>query len=220
MVVPIQFDQATRRRVTSFGWIGVVRTHWQCIEFLKTVGWRPRDRHDDELDTFEGLVRWAERQGVLSGRAVDEVLSLASRRPVDADRALAEARRVRDLIYRILSRTALDVPTDAGHVDELNRMLKDAFPLRRLSNGARGFEWIWTTDPHRLDGLLASVVWSTAELLTAPEADRLRLCDADDCGWLFIDGSRNRSRRWCDMSDCGNRAKVRAFRARRAPGGG
>ncbi len=53
-----------------------------------------------------------------------------------------------------------------------------------------------------------------AELLVAPELARVRLCEGDDCGWLFVDGSRAGSRRWCDMSDCGNLAKVRAFRAR------
>lgn len=57
---------------------------------------------------------------------------------------------------------------------------------------------------------------SAAALLTAEEVERLKLCDAHDCGWLFVDASRNRSRRWCDMADCGNRAEARRFRERRS----
>jgi predicted RNA-binding Zn ribbon-like protein len=85
----------------------------------------------------------------------------------------------------------------------------------RLASTPAGLAWDWRLDPSRLDHPLGPIAWSTADLLTSPEAHRLSLCAADDCGWLFIDSSRNHSRRWCDMADCGNRAKVRRFRSRR-----
>ncbi len=84
----------------------------------------------------------------------------------------------------------------------------------------RGFIWDWQDDPEpALDRVLWPIIRSAAQLLIADELSRLKLCDADDCGWLFVDGSRNRSRRWCDMSDCGNRAKARRYRERQREGG-
>jgi predicted RNA-binding Zn ribbon-like protein len=61
------------------------------------------------------------------------------------------------------------------------------------------------------------VAWSLAVLhsaLAAGYADRIKVCRNDECGWLFFDESRNRSRQWCDMAACGSRMKARAYRAR------
>jgi predicted RNA-binding Zn ribbon-like protein len=69
-------------------------------------------------------------------------------------------------------------------------------------------------DAYRPDSMLAPVAWSLATLLTSPDRDRVKVCDGPDCGWMFVDASRNRSRRWCDMSDRGDRAKVRRYRRR------
>lgn len=76
-----------------------------------------------------------------------------------------------------------------------------------------GYRWAWH-DADSLESVLWPIIGSAADLLTSPELEKVKLCAADDCGWLFIDGSRNRSRRWCDMSDCGNRAKARRYRRR------
>jgi predicted RNA-binding Zn ribbon-like protein len=56
------------------------------------------------------------------------------------------------------------------------------------------------------------VARSAAELLQSEELGRVRRCDGEDCRWLFLDTSRSRNRRWCDMADCGNTAKVRRYR--------
>ena len=82
--------------------------------------------------------------------------------------------------------------------------------------GAFGWEFDAEAD-------LARPAWSIArsavEILTGELYDLVRECAADDCAWLFIDTSRNHSRRWCSMSSCGNRAKVHQFRQRKRAGG-
>ena len=60
-----------------------------------------------------------------------------------------------------------------------------------------------------LDGVLAPITWSAAEFLRDPASARVKECDGETCGWLFLDTSKNHSRRWCEMKDCGNRAKAR-----------
>ncbi len=99
-------------------------------------------------------------------------------------------------------------------MDTLSRELSIARDHERLSRSADVFAWTWD-DRYALDLVLWSVSRSAAELLTSGELSTLRQCGGEECGWLFLDPSRNHSRQWCDMRDCGNRAKVRRFRARR-----
>ena len=77
--------------------------------------------------------------------------------------------------------------------------------------------WTWT-DEDVLDRMLWPVVRSSAELLVEGDLTRVRQCHGEQCGWLFVDMTKNRSRRWCDMGDCGNLAKVRRFRSRHRKG--
>ena len=91
-----------------------------------------------------------------------------------------------------------------GDLNERNKA-----ELKRIGSEADSFTWEWTGDEAALDRMLWPVVGSAADLLTSEDLDRVGECQGDGCGWLFIDMSRNHSRRWCDMGDCGNRAKAR-----------
>jgi predicted RNA-binding Zn ribbon-like protein len=81
-----------------------------------------------------------------------------------------------------------------------------------------GFVWDW----HEVDGVLELPIWivarSAADLLVSSELERVRECAGEKCDWLFLDASRNQSRRWCDMAACGNRAKAQRNYARRRGG--
>lgn len=93
----------------------------------------------------------------------------------------------------------------------LDGALPAALGRLRLVPGRKRFTWDWAGDVEALDRVLWPVVRSAAELLTSGDLDRVRRCAGDDCAWLFLDRSRNGSRRWCDMTVCGNRSKVRRF---------
>ncbi|MBN1859137.1 CGNR zinc finger domain-containing protein [Candidatus Bipolaricaulota bacterium] len=77
------------------------------------------------------------------------------------------------------------------------------------------FQWGWSDAEDQLEWPVWILARSAADLLTSDERDRVRRCAGPDCGWLFVDISRNHSRRWCDMADCGNRAKARRSYARK-----
>lgn len=66
----------------------------------------------------------------------------------------------------------------------------------------------------RTGQLLSTIARQAVDLFEPEQSDRIRLCAADDCGLIFFDESRSNNRRWCSMQRCGNRAKVRAHRAR------
>jgi len=71
------------------------------------------------------------------------------------------------------------------------------------------FAWGWDFYQAALDDIIWPVVRSAADLLTSDTLPMLRICAADDCQWLFMDTSKNQTRRWCNMKSCGNRAKAR-----------
>jgi predicted RNA-binding Zn ribbon-like protein len=197
-----------------------METHWTCLEFTQTVGWAERDRPDDELTSYEALVGWAERRGVLDPAHGERLRRAAAARPKEAARILRRATALRALIYRIFSAVGRDLPPAEPGIQELNSVLPDANRRLRVVRTGAGFGWDWLEDPDQpLDRVLWPIIRSAAHLLTSSELERVRLCDAGDCGWLFVDASRNRSRRWCDMSECGNRAKARRYRERRREDG-
>jgi predicted RNA-binding Zn ribbon-like protein len=96
----------------------------------------------------------------------------------------------------------------------LNANVAASYPYLRLAGGEPRFVWTWAEGGDKLDQILWPVVRSAAEALTSGELERIRMCAGEHCGWLFIDRSKNRSRRWCDMQECGNVAKVRRYRRR------
>jgi predicted RNA-binding Zn ribbon-like protein len=95
-----------------------------------------------------------------------------------------------------------------------NRALASMLSHSRLAPSEGGLRWDWDSRWDKLDSVIWPVVKSAVDLMTSEAIKRVGQCADERCGWLFWDASRNRSRRWCDMSDCGNRAKVRRFYAK------
>lgn len=194
-----------------------IRTDWNCITFTRTTGWEVRDRDGDDLISYGGLVDWAEREGLVDGETAAALRSRAGERPDEAVRVLEVATRMRAALYTTLTAVAREEEPPVESLDRLNAALRSAASHVLLAGEGRSFGWTFEASAREhLEWPVWRVARSAAELLTAEEVERLKLCDAHDCGWLFIDASRNRSRRWCDMADCGNRAKARRFRQRRS----
>ncbi len=97
-------------------------------------------------------------------------------------------------------------------MDELNQSLSKISSGAGIRHSARGFEWAWNVDKDSLDMPIALVALSAAELLVSAERERVGQCaDERGCGWLFLDTSKNHSRRWCDSKDCGNRDRQHRY---------
>jgi predicted RNA-binding Zn ribbon-like protein len=94
-------------------------------------------------------------------------------------------------------------------------VLRRASAETRLVASGRGFTWSLAEEEDDLERPLWLVSRSAAELLASDELERVRRCAGHPCGWLFLDASKNRSRRWCSMASCGSRAKMRRLYARR-----
>ena len=186
---------------------------WLCLEFANTVDNYRRDDPYDFLPDFESLVAFGLRTDAVSRREAEVIRQLAKLEAARGVECLERARTLRRSIYDIFSTFAAggDPPPDA--LAALNAMYSEAARHARVMRAGTSFEWGWDSADEP-DRLLWPVVRSAALLLTSPELNRLRQCDGHNCTWLFLDKSKNRSRRWCTMDICGNRAKSRRHYAR------
>ena len=186
-----------------------------CLDFVNTVDPRADGENRDYLSTYADLVAWSRHAGVLSEGVAERLSAEAGRRPAEAEATLARALVLREAIYRVFYELAHGTSPAAADLEVLNRELGRAMAHARITPVSEGFAWDWSGS----DDALARVLWplarSAAELLIAGERLRVRECSGHDCGWLFLDASKNRSRRWCNMESCGNRAKARRHYQRR-----
>ena len=194
-----------------------------ALDFANTLDDRHRDLHRDHLPDFGALVSWSRQAGAMNNGQAAFLVRAASRRAAAARAALRRGHVLREAIYRIFSAEAhgravppADLALLNAEVANFYRRLriKPMAPAKqtgRIARTGRAFAWDWDEECAALERMLWPVVRSAAELLTSEDIARVRECAADTCGWLFLDRSKNRTRRWCDMKVCGNRAKAREF---------
>jgi predicted RNA-binding Zn ribbon-like protein len=200
------------------------------LDFANTVEWHAGPNPVERLTSYGKAVEWAQRAGILTDAQAQSLFVSAGTHPGKQTDALQRVIALREAIYRIFSAVAHDRPPSSTDLEVLNTELSAALVHLRLvpaadfgqdtpaSTGAaapRRFAWSWTGVEDDLTSLVWPVARAATYLLTSPELARVRECKDDSCGWLFLDLSRNASRRWCDMADCGNRAKARRYRERR-----
>lgn len=182
-----------------------------CLDFANADCCQIGSSTPEALAHYGDLVAWGHDAGLLSDRQADHLFDIAKYRPVQAANVLQQAIDLQGAVARIFIAVADQSMPESADLTLLNSMVIEAQYMRRLTFTDDGFVWQWLPDEDRLDRMLWPVALSTVELLTSDRLVRVKQCASETCGWLFLDGSRNRSRRWCDMSDCGNRAKARAF---------
>jgi len=186
-----------------------------CLDLANTLDERPTDHPRELLPRYEDLLSWGVQAGALTSAEAAVLRDHASRHRGAASTALGRVVTLREAIFRVFSAVAgrRDIRGDALAV--LNRFIPGAFARRRLECRRSRFVWTWgSAEPPDLDRAHWPIVWSAAELLISSDLDRVRQCAGAGCAWLFIDASKNRSRRWCDMSICGNRTKARRHHAK------
>jgi predicted RNA-binding Zn ribbon-like protein len=186
-----------------------------CLDFANTVDDRPDVHPQEHLNSYHDLVSWGQQAQVLAEREAQGLLEEAARRPEEATSVLERALGVREAIFRIVKSVSEDVVPGEDDLVSLSTAVADAQVHARIVPKAGGFDWDWSGDENELDRMMWPVVRSAADLLTSDELDDIRVCASETCNWLFMDTSKNHSRRWCDMKSCGNRAKARRFYGRK-----
>jgi predicted RNA-binding Zn ribbon-like protein len=163
---------------------------------------------------YEELIRFGEQSKLLSVDDARRLRREATRHPEAAARALKKAVTLREALYRIFAGLAGGRSPGAADLEVLNGSLPDALIRLRVAAGTEGLSWAWRGERDALNRLLWPVARDAAVFLTSTDVSRLRSCANPHCRWVFYDGTRSGTRRWCTMAICGNRSKLRRYRQR------
>ncbi len=199
------------------GWAELVGND-PALDLVNTVAWRPDPaRRVDRLGDVPDLVRWSELAGILSGPTARRLAREGAADPAAAARTLTQVQRLREQLHRVVLPLARNRRPDADDVTALHALLMPA--LQRVEVVST-MPTAWATRVTTLPDLTDQLAVRTWQLLQRDDADRLRQCGGDRCGWLFIDRSRSGTRIWCSSADCGNRTRVRRhYRRHHDPAG-
>jgi predicted RNA-binding Zn ribbon-like protein len=207
----IYTDNLKRRRPPRFELMGGA----VCLDFVNTLDDRFSAEPKELLKHYVDLARFAEDTGILGDAQVDRLMTRSMQRPEEAKRALASAFQLREAISEIFYALARKKPVPAASLVILNQHVQEAAQHLGLVAGRQHFEWKFESDSYDLFTPLRPIARDAAELLASDRLEYVRACASKTCEWLFLDESKNHRRRWCDMTKCGNRAKVKRFYTRR-----
>lgn len=180
-----------------------------CLDFTNTLSDRLMDAPREHLQSYQDLIAWSLQTSILTAAEGQALLAQAEQSVEEVERVHQRALALRETLYRIFRALALDEDPLEADLALLNTMLVVALSHLQVVPQHTRFVWEWLAQEGELDSMLWRVVRSAADLLTSEQLESVKLCMAEDCGWLFLDTSKNQSRRWCSMNGCGNRAKVR-----------
>ena len=179
-----------------------------CLDFANTVNSRIHPVHD-YLAGYADLLDWSGHAGSLAPQAIRQLRSKVG--TAQATKVLTQAHRLRDTIYAGFSAIAHDSPPRQADLDTLSEAYRSAMGRSAIARPAPNtYEVTWPAEA-ALDP--AAALWpvshSAGQLLLSGPLDRLGECPG--CGWLFLDTSRNGTRRWCSMATCGSRDKMARY---------
>lgn len=197
-----------------------------CLDFVNTVDGRKSDSLSrksqstnnlvlgDKLKNYSDLVAWSQHSNIVTATEAGRLIQEGKRKATTATDVFDRAIALREALYRIFKAMMAGRMAQSVDLETVNAELLNARSHERLTRAVDGFTWKWIDKEAALDRMLWPIAHSAAELLTTGDLSRIRECGGEECGWLFEDISKNRSRQWCNMQDCGNLAKVRRYRSR------
>ena len=193
-----------------------------ALDLINTVDWTDRGPAKERLVDYPAMLRWAEGAELIDARTSHLLRNVARRRPQEARRVMDSAHRLRAalkaVVHELAAHRSMTSAAFASRLEVVNAALGSSLARLRLIPHRHALSLSWGGSGSRLESPLWAVAWSAAQLLASPEVSKLRVCAGDNCGWVYVDRSRNGLRRWCEMSTCGTQRKTQRRRARRKAG--
>jgi predicted RNA-binding Zn ribbon-like protein len=181
-----------------------------CLDFANTINSRLNPEHD-YLMRYSDLIGWANKVGILSDTQTSQLQKRAKQNTEEAENALDAARTLRELLYRLFSNAATGLEPNKKDMEVFIAAYGKAISHSELTKEDNHFASTWKVD-QALDTVLWPIIHSAGELLLSEELSHVKECPG--CSWLFLDTSKNQSRRWCSMNTCGARDKMRRYHKR------
>ncbi|MGD2155386.1 MAG: CGNR zinc finger domain-containing protein [Anaerolineales bacterium] len=176
-----------------------------CLDFANTVDSRFDLPTKDYLSDYTDLVLWASHAGAFKEQLANRLIKIQEQDPARAERIFQHSIQLRETLYRIFQAYIQGEKVTPGDLEQLNDWISRSFSQIKLNKTEKGFTYRWKNE-NDLELVLWEITKSAADLLTKGNLKRVKQCPS--CGWVFRDASKNRSRKWCSMQVCGNRAKA------------
>lgn len=180
-----------------------------ALDFANTVSRRDSpEKTVEHLNRYHDLIAFARQSRILTPEAVEALRRKAESQSRQAAQVVRAVIALRETLFRIFIALAHGKPAPPEDLGFLDKAATEALVHRHIVRVNGSYKWRWDDEP-MLEKILWPIAESAAALLTSADLAKVRECEGSDCYWLFLDSSRNHSRRWCTMSACGNREKAR-----------
>jgi predicted RNA-binding Zn ribbon-like protein len=193
-----------------------------ALELVNTLDMRFSAQTVDLIPTYKDLLRLTTQMRLLTAEQARKLARTVGEE--EGRRVLASTAELREalakLLYGRIDGTIDRTRPSAGQLQILEQHFYAAALHRRLLAGESHLEWSWSGVERQAEIPLWMLAQAASELLVSSDAELIKDCGDPTCRWLFLDVSKNHTRRWCDMKTCGNRMKARRHHARAQEEGG
>jgi predicted RNA-binding Zn ribbon-like protein len=179
-----------------------------AINFINTIDWRGKENPEDYINDYTDLINWSTITGIITQKEAETLKEISQRNPEKASESLMRAISFREAAYRTLQSISIGESPSPEDKELLDSEMLNMFGYLKLNLKEKQLVLNGQLD---FNHILRLIVKDLVELMTSDELNRVKRCQSEECGWLFIDSSKNRSRKWCQMRGCGNRAKARRY---------
>jgi predicted RNA-binding Zn ribbon-like protein len=184
-----------------------------ALDFANTIAWTAQGPVHERLRDYGDVVAWGAAAGVLTAAEARRLRALANDEPLGAAEAYGYVVGLRAALHELFAAHARGKAPPPPALTAFNAALRDAAAQIGIAREKGRFDWR-DGGPSSLSLVAHRVAWAAAQLMTSEQVARVGMCGGNDCGWVYLDTTKNHSRRWCTMEDCGSRAKARAYYAR------
>ena len=180
-----------------------------CLDFVNTIHDRIYEPERDYWVTYVHLLQWALKAGIIKPGEYEILLEYYESKPSPGPKLLKEAIKVRELLYSLFLPISSGKKVSGDNLAAFNEIVSKCLPRLRLKPHNKGFSQTWQFTPGESVMIIAPVIYSAYELLLSDRLDRIKECT--NCGWLFLDTTKNGTRRWCSMNTCGSIVKAKEW---------
>ena len=181
---------------------------WLCLDYINTIRHRFETPQQDYLEEYGQIVTWFLRKQLITSH--EATLLRKHLRTLPAIAAHQFCIEARETMYQLFLAVIHQKKPEVPVQEHFNELVKEMCQVRTITIEAhQTVQEGWAKEPERLQYPLYPVIKSAYELLVSDLLRRVKECQA--CGWLFLDKSKNGSRRWCNMQTCGSSAKSKRY---------
>ena len=180
-----------------------------CFDFTNTVSWRETEHPHEWFDSFDNFTKWTEITDILEKEQAKELLKTLQGSREEGERHLNKMIEIREFLFNLFNHQVREGSIRPDDLQRLGVLGQSVYNHQMLAPSGSSYQWTWRNDISPLDKIHYTVIGAALEVITRHDLSRIKKCPS--CQWLYMDMSKNKSRRWCTMEDCGNRHKVNAF---------